>query len=224
MDVSKPVRAWVADTEATFGPTFDAWFPPDFGWREFCGDVPAMAARLGEPWKASTAAAAKARLEELALAAFRGAHVAALALLAGYDEQEEPDDAVERLFAPPTAEEQDATADGIDRDLEAVESALALERAEVEPGPRALHAIRVARAVREPVRVLLAEGLAKGADAVVRLGAAPAPLAKVLSGVVSVAVALAGLRHAIVAETAAARGLAPLAFDEVALRSALGGA
>src|SRR5262245_2683925 len=96
----KPVRAWVADAEAVHGPTIDEWFPAGFDWRAFCADAPDLAERLGGTWSGGTAAAGKARLEELAVAAFRGAYVASLALLAAYDAEVEPDDALARLTAP----------------------------------------------------------------------------------------------------------------------------
>lgn len=223
MDVPKTVRAWVADAEATYGPTFDTWFPPEFDWRALCRDVPELAARLGETWRSPTAAAAKARLEETAEAAFRGAVIAGLALLAAYDREVGPDDALARLTRPPAGDEQDALAEHLDADVAAVERCLAGPSDEVEePSARVIVAARAARAVRGAVRALLTEGLAKAADGVVNLGASPRPLAQVLAGVVSVALALAGLRYAVAVEVDEATGGAPLALDPVALRSALG--
>jgi hypothetical protein len=223
MPVPKSVRAWVADAEATYGPTFNRWFPEDFAWQELCADVPEMAERLGETWKSPTAAAAKARLEETARSAFIGAYIASLALLAGYDALHEPDDALPRLCSPPTPDEQDVTAETLATDLAAVEATLVRGSERIEPSLRARRAAKVARVVREPVRELLTEGLAQAAQTLVGLGAARGPMAKVLAGVVNVAVSLAGLRYAVTAEVDREAGEDPLALDEDAIRSALGG-
>lgn len=229
MSVPKPVRAWVADAEATYGPTFAAWFLPDFDWQAFCADAPALAARLGEAWASPTAAAGKARLEETAADVFRGAHIAALALLAAYDATSAPDDALERLCAPPEGDEREALAD-VAADLEAVERALVLDdgaEADDVPGEslpgegRVDRAATAARAVREAVRALVADGVASASAAIVRLGVSPRALSQVLAGVLHVAVALAGLRHAAAAEADAAAGREALSLDVRALRSAL---
>lgn len=223
MTVPKTVKAWVADAEATYGPTFEAWFVPAFDWKALCADVPAMAAAVGQAWSFATAAAAKARLEETAQEAFRGGYVAALALLAAFDADQSPDDALVRLCAPPTDDEQDALAGSLDVDLAAVERVLAGPSADVEePSARVVVAARAARAVRGTVRALLTEGLARAADTLVGLGARQEPLAKVLSGVVTVAVSLAGLRYAVAVEVDEAAGGEPLRLDAVGLRSALG--
>lgn len=223
MAVPKTVKAWVADAEATYGPTFEAWFPAVFDWKALCADVPTMVAAVGQSWAFSTAAAAKARLEETAQEAFRGGYGAALALLAAFDAHLSPDDALVRLCAPPTDDEDDAFATGLDEDLAAVERLLAGPSAYVEePSARVVVAARAARAVRGTVRALLTEGLARAADVLVGLGARQEPLAKVLSGVVTVAVSMAGLRYAVAVEVDEAAGGDPLALDAIGLRSALG--
>ncbi len=223
MGVPKTVKAWVADAEATYGPTFESWFLAEFDARALCADVPAMAAALGQGWAFPTASAAKARLEETAGEAFRGGYVATLALLAAFDAEHSPDDALVRLCAPPTDDERDALAGGLDEDLAAIERLLAGPADTVEePSARVVVAARASRAVRGTVRALLTEGLARAAEVLVGLGARQEPLAKVLSGVVTVAVSLAGLRYAVAVEVDEAAGGEPLRLDAIGLRSALG--
>lgn len=222
-NVPKTVKAWVADAEATYGPTFETWFLAEFDWKALCADVPAMAERVGQAWTSATAAAAKARLEETAQQAFRGGYVAALALMAAFDAELSPDDALTRLCAPPAGDEQDALAETLDADLAAVERLLAGPASTFEePSARVVVAARASRAVRGTVRALLTEGLARAAEVLVGLGARQEPLAKVLSGVVTVAVALAGLRYAVAVEVDEATGGDPLRLDLLGMRSALG--
>jgi len=221
--VPKTVKAWVADAEATYGPTFETWFLAEFDWKALCADVPAMAAAVGQGWSFPTASAARARLEETAQEAFRGGYVAAIALLAAFDTDLSPDDALVRLSAPPEGDEQDALAGALGDDLAAIERLLAGPAPTVaEPSARVVVAARAARAVRGTVRALLTEGLARAADVLVGLGARQEPLARVLSGVVTVAVSLAGLRYAVAVEVDEAAGGEPPRLDAIGLRSALG--
>jgi hypothetical protein len=83
--------------------------------------------------------------------------------------------------------------------------------------------VGLARAVREPVREALSPGIAKGARALASLGAGGDASAKVLSGVVNVAVAVAAFRYLAAAEADGTRGREPLSFDADLLDSALGG-
>jgi hypothetical protein len=217
----KTVRDWIADAEAVHGPSLDEWFPAAFDWRAFCADAPALAERLGGRWAGSTAAAGKARLEELAQAAFRGAYVAALAVLAAYDAEEEPDDALLRLTAPLSDAEEEGLVDALADEVAAVERGLAGEAGD-PADPRVVAALVAARAIREAVRIVLADGLQSSARAVVSLGGSVSAVAKVAAGVVNVGVALAALRYAIAAEVDEAEGRRPLLLDRVALGSTLG--
>ena len=142
---------------------------------------------------------------------------------AAFDTDLSPDDALNRLCAPPEGDEQDALAETLDRDLAAVERLLAGPASTFEePSARVVVAARASRAVRGTVRALLTEGLARAADVLVGLGARQEPLAKVLSGIVTVAVSLAGLRYAVAVEVDEAMGGDPLRLDLVGMHSALG--
>ena len=222
MTVPKSVRSWVADAEAAYGDGIDVWFPQDFGWREFCADAPDLATNFGERWAASTAAAGKARLEELSQSAFRGGYVGALALLAAFDLEASPDEALERLVAPLHSAEQDALSDSLADDLANVERMLNDEAPDGVPAPRCIAAVSAARAVRPAMREILAEGLSAGAKALTALGASSAAMSKVLSGIVNVAVGMAGLRYALAAEVDEDDGRTPLQIDRETLRTAVG--
>jgi hypothetical protein len=220
--VPKAVRAWVADVESTHEESFDSWFPPEFDWRALCADLPAIVDRLGGAWAKGTAAAAKARLEEHGGSAFRGAYVAALALLAGYDVEADPHAALERLVAP--LEDDDER----ERFVEGLGALDDLERALQTGGGRAAGtehgtALEAASAVLEPVRALLVDGLVPAARSVAVLGGPAEAVRTALSGVVVVAVAVAALRHRAAGESDARRGDAPLRLDHRALASALCG-
>ena len=67
MPVPRAVTNWIEDAEALHGPTFEEWAPEGFDWRAFCADAPRFADELGETWAKATEAAARVRLEELAL-------------------------------------------------------------------------------------------------------------------------------------------------------------
>ena len=173
-----------------------------------------MAERLGERWTASTAAAAKARLEELALSAFRGAYLGSLALISAYDQEVDPTEALDRLTRPLSDDEHDLLDDRLADDVALVESGLALDAARrSDASPRAATALRVARRVADPLRAILAPGLSVGAKALVSLGAKSGPMSKVLSGVVNVAIAVAALRYAVAVEADGAEDAPALAFD-----------
>ena len=221
MKIPTTIANWVADAESTYGESLDAWFPVDFDRETFCADVPAMAERLGETWASSTAAAAKARLEELALAAFRGAYVGALALLAAYDEQADPREALDRLTRPLSDAERDILDDRLADDVALVESGLALDTPRRGEGsPRAAAALALSRNVADPLRALLAPGLSVGAKALVSLGARAGPVSKVLTGVVHVAMAVAALRHVVAGEADVSEGIDPLRFDPAQFEAA----
>jgi hypothetical protein len=219
--VPKPVRAWVADAEATYGGTIDAWFPPEFDWRALCADLPAIVERLGGTFARGTAPAAKARLEETGQAAFRGAYVAALALLAGYDAEADPEAALDRLVAAVEDDEERERFTTLLGSLDEMEEALGGTRTHV-PGASAEAALAAADAVAEPVRELLLEGLVPARRSVVSLGGPSAPVEKALSGVVTVAVCVAAIRHRAAVEADEARGVPALRPDFEAMESALG--
>ena len=221
MKIPTTIANWVADAESAYGESLDAWFPVDFDREAFCADVPAMAERLGETWTSSTASAARARLEELALAAFRGAYVGALALLAAYDDEADPREALDRLTRPLSDAERDVLDDRLADDVALVEAGLALDSPRRGEGsPRAAAALALARLVAEPLRALLAPGLSVGAKAVVSLGARTGPVSKVLTGVVHVALAVASLRHVVAAEADLSEGVDPLRFDPAQFEAA----
>lgn len=220
MNVPKTVRAWVADAEATYAESIDRWFPAEFDWKALCADAPAFAERLGGTWKGGTEAAARARLEELAVAAFRGAYVTAIALFAGYDSEGNPDEALERLMTAPDDDEALRLA-ALLAQLDEMELVLHAERPR-DPKSGARPAIDAALAVLEPVRAMLAEGLEPAGRAVVGLGASPGPVRKALSGIVTIAVAVAGLRYQVAAEIDEAAGRPPLFLDLIGLETALG--
>ncbi len=215
------LRHWMAEAEAAHGPSMDAWFPAEFDWKALCADAPALAERLGQTWKPSTGAAARARLEELGQAAFRGAYVGALSILAACDVEADPKDALDRLVAPCSDEEAEAMGDDLARDLQVVEARLAGEEPSDPGTERADVASTVAGPVREGVRAVLTDGLTGGANALVSLGASGAALSKVLSGLVSVAVSLACLRWAVAVEADAAAGKPTLSIDAGQLRALL---
>jgi hypothetical protein len=215
------ISNWIADAEATYGPTMGEWFPAEFDREKLCADVPEMAERLGETWRTPTASAAKARLEELAASAFRGAYLGALALLASYDEEEDPRQALDRLTRPLGDLETELFADSFAEDVAAVESGLALDVPKrVDASERAEHALGIAQRLADPLRAILAPGLASGAKAVAALGAKAKPLAQVLAGVVNVAIAVATLRYAVGVEADEEGGGGALAFDPAQLESA----
>lgn len=221
MKIPLTISNWVADAEATYGPTIGEWFPAEFDREKLCADVPEMAERLGETWRTPTASAAKARLEELATAAFRGAYLGTLALLASYDEEEDPRQALDRLTRPLGDLETELFADSFAEDVAAVESGLALDAAKrAEASERAETALGVARRLADPLRAILAPGLVSGTKAVAALGAKAKPLAAVLSGVVNVAIAVATLRYAVGVEADEEGGGGALAFDPAQLESA----
>ena len=223
---------WIADAEATHGPSFEDWAPEGFDWRAFCADAPAFAERLGERWPAATAAAAKVRFEELATAAYRGAYVATLGVFAAYDAQTDPDEALARLATTPSGDEAAAFADAVEGDLDAVEAALGADPAgddgpssdgpAGEASPTARRVIALARPAREVVRETLAPGLRSAARALASLGAGAEPTARVLAGVVNVAVSVAAFRYVAAAEAAEAAGAEPPAYDPDLLAAATG--
>jgi hypothetical protein len=219
--IPKAVRSWVADAEAVHGPSMDEWFPAAFDWRGLCADAPDIAERLGTKFPEGTAAAVRARFEELGEAAFRGAYVTALALLAAYDAEAQPDDALARLTSPLSDEEAEALEPSLSDDLAAVEGGLGGEPL-VDASTRVRAALARARLVRDPVRLVLADGLEASARGVVVLGGSAKALAQVASGLVSVAVALAALRHVVAGEVDAEEGRPALRPDRIALLSALG--
>jgi hypothetical protein len=221
--VPKPVRAWVADAESTHGgATIDEWFPPEFDWRALCADLPSIVERLGGTFAKSTAPAAKARLEELGQAAFRGAYVSALALLAGYDAEADPDAALDRLVASVEDDEERESLTVLLGGLDEMEQAIGGAGKRV-PGAPYETALEAAAAVVEPVRELLLEGLEPARRSVVNLGGPSAAVEKALSGVVTVAVCVAAIRHRAAALADEARGIPALRIDFEALESALGG-
>lgn len=214
MRIPTTIANWIADAEGAYVESLDRWFPDDFDRAAFCGDTPLMAERLGERWASSTAAAAKARLEELALSAFRGAYLGALALVAAYDAEADPRDALDRLTRPLSDTEHDLLDERLAEDVAVVESGLALDAARRgDASPRAAAALEVARRVADPLRAILAPGLSTGAKALLALGAKGSIMSKVLSGVVNVAVSVAALRYAVAVEADDAEGVPPLDFD-----------
>ncbi len=214
MRIPTTIANWIADAEATYVDSLDRWFPEDFDRVAFCADTPAMAERLGERWTTSTASAAKARLEELSLSAFRGAYLGALALISAYDQEADPTDALDRLTRPLSDAEHDLFDDRLADDVAIVESGLALDAARrSDASPRAAAALDLARRIADPLRAILAPGLSLGAKALVSLGAKTGPMSKVLSGVVNVAIAVAALRYAVSVEADEAEGGPLLAFD-----------
>lgn len=214
MKIPTTIANWIADAEASYVDSLDRWFPDDFDRVAFCADTPAMAERLGERWTTSTASAAKARLEELALSAFRGAYLGALALISAYDASVDPADALDRLTRPLSDAEHDLLDDRLADDVALLESGLALEVSRRgEAGPRASTALALARRLADPLRAILAPGLSVGAKALVSLGAKSGPMSKVLSGVVNVAIAVATLRYAVAVEADDAEGDGALSFD-----------
>ena len=218
---------WIADTEATYGPSFVDWAPEGFDWRAFCADAPAFAERLGASFPASTAAAARARLEELAIAAYRGAYVATLCVFAAYDAQSDPDDAFARLATQTAGEEAAAFTDAVADDLDAVEAVLGADPAgddDAEPAadlsPTARRVTSLARSAREVVRVTLGPGLGSATQALARLGGGLQVTSRVLSGVVNVAGSVAAFRYVAASEAAAAAGGDPPAYDPDLLAAA----
>ena len=172
MRIPTTIANWIADAEGAYVESLDRWFPDDFDRAAFCGDTPLMAERLGERWASSTAAAAKARLEELALSAFRGAYLGALALVAAYDAEADPRDALDRLTRPLSDTEHDLLDERLAEDVAVVESGLALDAARRgDASPRAAAALELARRVADPLRAILAPGLSTGAKALLALGA-----------------------------------------------------
>jgi hypothetical protein len=119
--VPTALRHWIADAEARYAPTFEEWFPQAFDWRALCADAPRFAEQAGEAWPGATAPAARARLEDLAAAAFRGGYLATLALVSAYDAEREPEEALARLVAPVEDDEADAFATLVARDLTVAE-------------------------------------------------------------------------------------------------------
>ncbi len=241
--VSKAVRAWVADAEALATPGFDLWFPDAFDWRAFCADVPRMVERLGARFTGPAAAAGRARLEDLAGSAFRGAYLATLAILSGYDRAADPEDAFERLTSPLPAAEAEAFETSVEEDLDRAEAAMASQGEEARgageggagngavPSPGAGRAAgkdpvdevaRIASLVGPTVRALLSEGLEGAARSLASLGVAMDAAAKVLAGVVNVGIAVAALRYAAAADADREEGKEPLAYDAVSMRAALG--
>lgn len=214
MKIPTTIANWIADAEASYVDSLDRWFPEDFDRVAFCADTPVMAERLGERWTTSTASAAKARLEELALSAFRGAYLGALALISAYDAVVDPSDALDRLTRPLTDAEHDLLDDRFADDVALVEAGLALDASRSgDASPHAAAALSVARRVADPLRAILAPGLSVGAKALVSLGAKSGSMSKVLSGVVNVAIAVASLRYAVAVEADEADGDGALAFD-----------
>ena len=214
MKIPTTIANWIADAEVSYVDSLDRWFPDDFDRVAFCADTPAMAERLGERWATSTAAAAQARLEELALAAFRGAYLGALALISAYDQQVDPAEALDRLTRPLSDAEHDLLDDRLADDVAVVESGLALDaRRRGDANPRAAAALEIARRLADPLRAILAPGLSVGAKALATLGAKSGPMSKVLSGVVNVAIAVAALRYAVAVEADEGESGDALAFD-----------
>jgi hypothetical protein len=222
MTVPVALRHWIEDAEARLAPDFDSWFPSGFDWRRLCADTPRFAQDLGEVWKAETAAAARARLADLAGAAFRGAYVAALSILAAYDAERDPDDALARLTAPLSDDESDAFEEAVARHLGPAEELLGEDVSrEGSPPPAAREVATMLRPALPAIREVLAPGLQGAARALVSLGAGGTPSAKVLAGVVNVAVAVAGLRFLAAAAADDAAGGEPLRFDAGSLAAAL---
>jgi hypothetical protein len=233
---------WIADSEGSHGQSFEDWAPDGFDWRAFCADAPAFAERLGERFPAATAPAAKARLEELATAAFRGAYVATLCVYSAYDAGADPDEALGRLAQPLTASEIGPFTDAVAADLDEVEAALGANPAdddEDEDGdvaededtagaspapssPAARRVIALARSAREVVRETLAPGLRSAARALVSLGVRAETTSRILSGVVNVATAVAAFRYVTASEAAVAEGGEPPAYDPELLAAATG--
>lgn len=225
MSVPKAVRGWVADAEDLVGPTFDVWFPEAFDWRAFCSDVPRMVERLGARWTGPNAPAARARLEDVAGAAFRGSYVATLALLSGYDRGADPEDAFDALTRPLSDAEAEGFERAVEEDLGGAEEAMSAGEGgagggDVSEGAR--EAARTAAIVGPTVRALLAEGMEGAARSLASLSVPMEPAAKVLAGVVNVGIAVAALRYAVASTVAKEEGRAPLAYDPVAMRAALG--
>jgi hypothetical protein len=229
MKLPTALRNWIADAEASHGQSFEDWAPEGFDWRAFCADAPAFAERLGERWPAATAPAAKARLEELALAAYRGAYVATLCVFAAYDAEADPDDALARLATPVGGDEATGFAEAVAEDLDTVEAALGAESADGEDAgdfpagasPAALRVIALARSAREVVRETLAGGLRSAARALANLGAGSEATARVLTGVVNVAGSVAAFRYVAAVEAVEAGGFPP-AYDPDLLAAATG--
>ncbi len=220
--VPAAVRHWIEDAEAAYGPSFEAWFPPAFDWRALCEDAPRFAEELGEAWKPETEPAAKARLEDLAAAAFRGGYVAAVALLAAYDASRDPDQALDRLTQPLSDEETEAFEAGVAEDLASAEELIAGETPAALPTNAARAAAEMLKPALPAIRDVLAGGLRSAARVLASLGAGGTPSARVLTGVVNVAVALAGLRYLAAAAADGAGGREPLRFDPAAMAAVLG--
>jgi hypothetical protein len=222
MIVPTAVRHWVTQAEAAHGAGFERAFPSGFDWRRFVADAPAFAERLGETFPAATGAAAKARLEDLAAAAFRGGWIGGLALLAAYDAERDPEDALARLVEPMTESEEDDFAERVERDLASIDEILGGEEPREAAGEEAVEAARLARSLRPTIRELLREGLRSGARAVASLGAGGDASARVLGGVVNVALALAALRYQAAVAADESAGLPPLRHEGALLSGALG--
>jgi len=216
------VRHWITEAEAAHGPTFESWFPSGFDWRRLCADAPAFADRLGETWPTATRAAAEARLEDLAVAAFRGGWLAGLALLSAYDAERDPADALARLVEPLSAAEEDDFEERVERDLEVVEEVVGGEAPSRAPSPSAAEASALARSLRPAATEVLREGLRSAARALASLGAGGDASARVLGGVVNVALALAAFRYQAAVAADEASGVPPLRHDPALLRGALG--
>jgi len=221
MSLPKTLRGWIADAEAAYTPGFDVIAPEGFDWRAFCADTPGLASRLGEEFPDSTAPAVVARLEELAQSAYRGGYLAALSLFAGYDRELEPDDALERLVMPLEEEEAAAFEELVGDSLDDAEAALGGTDVDLPEGD-AGRAVSLALAVRDPVREALSPGLLSGARTLTSLGAGSEASAKVLAGVVNVAVAVASFRYLASRVADEARGRTPLSFEPQTLEAALG--
>ena len=218
------LRNWIADAEGSHGQSFEDWAPEGFDWRAFCADAPAFAERLGEQWPTATGRAARARLEELAVAAYRGAYVATLCVFSAYDAESDPDDALARLATQVGGAEAPAFADAVAADLDTVEAALGAgdDDPAGDASPAARRVIALALSAREVVREMLALGLKSAARALAKLGAGAEPVERVLSGVVHVAIAIASFRYVAAAEAAVAAGGFPPAYDPDLLAAATG--
>jgi hypothetical protein len=226
------LRNWIADAEGSHGQSFEDWAPEGFDWRAFCADAPAFAERLGERWPTATGPAARARLEELATAAYRGAYVATLCVFSAYDAEADPDDALARLATQVSGDEAAAFADAVAEDLDTVEASLGAHPADDEDpagdgiaadaSPAARRVIALARSARDVVREMLALGLRSAARALASLGAGTEPVARVMSGVVNVAISVASFRYVAAAEAATAVGGFPPAYDPDLLAAATG--